>query len=96
MYVNDMPSPSRHTELTLYADDTAVITTSRQPALLVKNLEIDRSDLERWLSEWRIAISVSRSSAMLFSKTVGASQNPDQYSSSGSQSSGSMTPVILG
>jgi hypothetical protein len=33
---------------------------------------------------------------MLFAKTVGASRNPDQYSSSGSQSNGSMTPVILG
>ena len=29
-------------------------------------------------------------------RSVGASRNPDQYSSSGSQSNGSMTPVILG
>jgi hypothetical protein len=36
LYVNDMPSPSRHVELALYADDTAVIATFRQPALLVK------------------------------------------------------------
>jgi hypothetical protein len=34
LYVNDMPSPSRHVELALYADDTAIIATSRQPALL--------------------------------------------------------------
>ena len=39
LYVNDMPSPSRHVELALYADDTAVIATSRRPALLVKYLE---------------------------------------------------------
>jgi len=39
LYVNDMPSPSRHVELAHYADDTAIITTSRQPALLVKYLE---------------------------------------------------------
>jgi hypothetical protein len=42
---------------------------SRQAALLVKYPEIDLSDLERWLSEWRIAIHVSKSSAMLFAKT---------------------------
>ena len=36
LYVNDMPSPYRHVELALYADYTAVIVTSRQPALLVK------------------------------------------------------------
>jgi hypothetical protein len=35
LYVNDMPSPSHHVKLALYADDTAVIATSRQPALLV-------------------------------------------------------------
>jgi hypothetical protein len=64
-----MPSPSRHVELSLYADDTAVIATSRQPALLVRYLETYLSDLERWLSKWRIAINVSKSSAMLFPKT---------------------------
>jgi hypothetical protein len=35
LYVNDMPSPSHHVELALYADDTAVIATSRRRALLV-------------------------------------------------------------
>jgi hypothetical protein len=45
LYVNEMPSPSRHVELALYADDTAVIATSRQPALLVKCLETYLSDL---------------------------------------------------
>jgi hypothetical protein len=68
LYVNDMPSPSRHIELALYADDTAIIATSRKPTLLVKYLETYLSDLERWLSEWRIAINVSKSSAMLFVK----------------------------
>jgi hypothetical protein len=68
LYVNDMPTPSQHFELALYAEDTAVIATSRQPALLVWYLETYLSDLERWLSEWRIAINVSKISAMLFVK----------------------------
>ena len=49
--------------------ETAVIDTCRQPALLVKYLEAYLSDLERWLNEWRIAINVSKSSALLFAKT---------------------------
>ena len=69
LYVNNMPSPSRHVELALYADKTAVIATSRQPVLLVKYLEAYLSDLQRWLSEWMIAINVSKSSAILFAKT---------------------------
>jgi hypothetical protein len=39
MYVNDMPSPSHHIELALYADDTAIIATFRKPMLFVSYLE---------------------------------------------------------
>jgi hypothetical protein len=63
-----MPSHSHHVEFALYADDTAVIATPRQPALLVKYLETYLSDQERWLSEWMIAITVWKSSAILFVK----------------------------
>jgi hypothetical protein len=35
LYINDMPSPSHHVELALYADDTAIIATSRKPTRLV-------------------------------------------------------------
>jgi hypothetical protein len=38
LYENDMPTPSRQVELALYADDTSIIATSRQPTLLVKYL----------------------------------------------------------
>jgi hypothetical protein len=68
LYVNDMPSPSHHVELALYADDTAVIATSRKPTLLVSYLEAYLSDLQRWLSEWRIAINVSKSTAIIFAR----------------------------
>jgi len=46
--------------------NTAFIATSCQPALLVKYLESYLSDLERWLSEWRIVINVLKHSARLF------------------------------
>jgi len=64
-----MSSPSRYVELAFPAEDTAIIATSRQPPLLVIYLETYLSDLERWLSEWRIAVNVSKSSVMLFAKT---------------------------
>jgi retron-type reverse transcriptase len=35
LYVNEMPTPSHHVELALYADDTAIIATSRKPTLFV-------------------------------------------------------------
>jgi hypothetical protein len=66
LYVNDIPSPSHHVELALYADDTAIRATSHKPTLLVSYLESYLSDLQRWLSEWRIAINVSKSTAIIF------------------------------
>jgi hypothetical protein len=68
LYVNDMPSPSHHVALALYADDTVIIATSRKPTLLVSYLESYLSDLQRWLSEWRIAINVSKSTAIIFAR----------------------------
>jgi hypothetical protein len=70
LYVNDMPVPSRHVELALYPDDTPIIATSRKSALLIRCLETYLSDLERWLREWIIAINVSKSNAMLFTKAA--------------------------
>jgi hypothetical protein len=61
-----MPSPSHHVELALYADDTAIIATSRKPMIIVSYLESYLNDLQRWLCEWRIAINVSKSTAIIF------------------------------
>ena len=52
LYVNDMPSPSHHVELALYANDTAIIATSRKPTLLVSYLESCLNDLQWWFNEW--------------------------------------------
>ena len=68
LYVKDMPAPSRHVGLVFYADDTAIIATSRSPVLLVSYIETYLSDVERWLREWRIAINVSKSNAVFFAK----------------------------
>ena len=38
----------------------------RKPTLLVSYLESYFNDLQRWLSEWRIAINVSKSTAIIF------------------------------
>jgi hypothetical protein len=50
--------------LALYADDTAIIATSRKPTLLFSYLESYLNNIKRWLSEWRIAINVSKSTTI--------------------------------
>jgi hypothetical protein len=65
LYV-DMPSPLHHVELSLYVDDTAILATSGKPTLFVSYQESYLLDLQRWLSEWRIAINVSNSTVIIF------------------------------
>jgi hypothetical protein len=76
LYVNDIPTPSRHVQLAQYADDTALVATSRSPSLLVGYLEAYFGRLERWLRDWRIAINVSKSTAVLFVKAARRIQKP--------------------
>ena len=45
LYVNDMLIPFYHVDLALYADDTAIIATSRKTELLVSYLESYISDM---------------------------------------------------
>jgi hypothetical protein len=59
LYVNDIPTPSRHVELAQYAVGTALIATSRSPSLLFGYLEAYLGRLELWLWDWRTA-STSR------------------------------------
>jgi hypothetical protein len=68
LYVNDVPTPFRHVVLAQYVDDTALGATSSSPSLLVGYLEAYLGRLEYWLRNWRIAIDVSNSTAVLFVK----------------------------
>jgi hypothetical protein len=68
LYVNDITLSSQHVELALYAGDTAVIATYRMLTLLVSWSETYLNELQRWLSKRRIAINVSKSSAIIFAR----------------------------
>jgi hypothetical protein len=70
LYVNEMSTPSYHIKLALYADDTTIIATSSKPTLLVSHLEAQLSNLQRWLTEWRIAIKYFKSTAIIFAQAV--------------------------
>ena len=67
LYVNEMPSPSHNFQVAVYAD-SAIIATCRKPTQLVHCLESCLNHLTRCLSEWRIAIDVSKSTAFIFAR----------------------------
>jgi hypothetical protein len=73
LYLKDMLTPScvkRH------ANDTSLAETPRKPSLLVSYMETHLGRREHWLREWRIAINVSKDTAVLFAKTVKHIQKP--------------------
>ena len=67
LYVHNMPPPLKHV-VTLYADNTTIIATSRKPTMLMSYLESYLNELQQWLSEWRIAINVSKSKTLIFER----------------------------
>jgi hypothetical protein len=68
LYVNDVTSPSHHVELALYVDESAIIATSRKPTLFVSYLESNLNDLQMCVNEWRSAINVCKSTAIIFAR----------------------------
>ena len=65
-YVNVILQYSHRVELAFHADGTAIISTSRKSTLLVSYLVSYLSELQRCLSEWKIAINISKSTAITF------------------------------
>jgi Reverse transcriptase (RNA-dependent DNA polymerase). len=65
-YVKVIPTPSCYIKPAQYADDTALVATSKQSALLVRYLETRLTNMEIWFQDWRIAINVRKSAAILF------------------------------
>jgi hypothetical protein len=60
--MDDVPRPSRY--------HTAVVATSRRASHLVSYLVAYLGRLQLWLRQWRITISVSKSTAVLFIKAA--------------------------
>jgi hypothetical protein len=66
IYVNDIPR-TPHVQLALYADDTALYTTARQPQVILDRLQSAIDTLGDWFRKWRIEVNPEKSAAMYFS-----------------------------
>jgi hypothetical protein len=96
LYVNDISSPSHHVHLALYADDMAIIGTARKQTLLVSYLESYLNEVQRWFIEWKIAINVSKSTAIIFACAGRRFIQPPPVTLFGNQSNGSKPLGIWG
>jgi retron-type reverse transcriptase len=58
IYTSDIPIPTaRYVKMALYADDTAMFSSSVNEANAVRNLQMHIPALENWFEKWKIAIN---------------------------------------
>ena len=67
IFVSDLPTSPR-TELALYADDTAILASSRNAGIISNRLQTAADSLEDWYTDWRISVNPEKSAAVLFQK----------------------------
>lgn len=67
IYVSDLPTTAG-TTMAIYADDTAILTSSICPTLITRRLQEAADSLEDWYSDWRISVNPEKSAAVLFQK----------------------------
>jgi hypothetical protein len=67
--MSDVPLPSEpNTQITIYADETTVYTTSKSSALLCKHLQDYLDALADWCHNWGISTNGMKRKAFLITK----------------------------
>ena len=67
IYISDMPHPS-NTQLTLYADDTALFTQSWRTDTIARQLTSAMDALHRYFTKWKLRVNVNNPEAIPFTK----------------------------
>lgn len=68
IFTHDIPTPV-DTQLATYADDTAIIVSSRNLNLAYKYLQTAMDEIHEWFCKWRIKINIDKSKTITFHRT---------------------------
>lgn len=67
IFTSDIPIPD-NCELAMYADDTAILTSSNDPKKIIHNLEKALSSLDEYYTKWKIQINTAKTQSAFFTK----------------------------
>lgn len=69
-FTSDFPrfTDDRLCQIAFYADDTAIITKSRDPNLAVSKLQDKMEDIEDWCTKWKVSINATKSKILVIRK----------------------------
>lgn len=75
LFVCDLPK-SPNCELSIFADDTALMSSARRPKTIIKNLQLGLRRIAAFFESWKIRINPSKSQCIFFTRRIKASNKP--------------------
>ena len=67
IYINDLPRAVRHSNVSMYADDTSICHQSRDIIQLNEAISHDLTQVEKWLKGNKLSLNLLKTNAMLIS-----------------------------
>ena len=65
LYVADFPT-TNNTEVALYADDSAIYSSSKDAETITQNIQAHLNEIQKWGEKWKIKLNPQKSTAVLF------------------------------
>lgn len=67
LFINDIPKQP-HTQLAIYADDTATYTTSKDGDLVIGRLQLSLELLSDFFTKWKLKLNPDKTESIMFSR----------------------------
>ena len=96
IYVNDLPDVVTKCTVHLYADDTTIYCSNKDPAIVQSTLNTDLEKIAEWIEDNGLRMNVAKTQLMIFSRKVPASSNPIKINVRGVDIEASNTIKCLG
>ena len=78
LFINDLPSQLSHSDSTLFADDTTILTTGSSTQELNVKLNLVANDLSTWTQQNRMVANTSKTKTMLIHSIQELRNAPDR------------------
>lgn len=70
IYINDLPQDEKQkTKLAVYADDTAIYSSSLNPALAFEHVQRHATKVSDWCNKWLLKVNASKCETILFNRS---------------------------
>lgn len=68
LFINDIPKEIPHTELSIFADDTAIFATAHRTPTAVKRLQAATDKIMKYLNNWGLIVNEAKTQLVVFTR----------------------------